>query len=142
MTRNPKENVAPASPQPSGAIGTVGASGEMLAALKHVRSIVADGAATGFNWKDGDWAERLYASQQMTSTAVQKAEAALSAAPVGPVAVSDEMVERAESAEATVREARDVLGRLFRFAPDVGVDEFHDALRDAHLLIAKIDGAE
>lgn len=47
-----------------------------------------------------------------------------------------------ESAEALVREARDVLGRLFRHAPDMGVDEFHDALRDAHLLMAKIDGAE
>ncbi len=47
-----------------------------------------------------------------------------------------------ESYEALVREAREVLHRLFRFAPDVGVDEFHDALREAHLLVAKIDGAE
>jgi hypothetical protein len=25
---------------------------------------------TGFNWKDGDWPDRLFASQQMTSAAI------------------------------------------------------------------------
>lgn len=49
---------------------------------------------------------------------------------------------RIETCEALVRSARDVLNRLEMYAPDVGVDEFHDALRDAHSLIARIDGAE
>lgn len=39
-------------------------------ALINVRKIIADGAMTGFNWKDGDWADRLFASQQVTSAAL------------------------------------------------------------------------
>ena len=42
-------------------------------ALINVRAIIAEAALTGFNWKDGDWAERLFASQQMTSAALQAA---------------------------------------------------------------------
>lgn len=41
-------------------------------ALRHVRSIIVDGAMTGFNWKDGDWTERLFASQQITKDALDR----------------------------------------------------------------------
>lgn len=51
-------------------------TGELLEALKSVRSIIADAAMTGFNHADGDWAERLFASQRRTSAAVKKAETA------------------------------------------------------------------
>lgn len=57
-------------------------------------------------------------------------------------ATRDDLSVRAGTAEAIVREARDVLNRLEMYAPDVGVDGFHDALHDARLLIARIDGAE
>jgi hypothetical protein len=43
---------------------------QLEAALVHVRSIIKDGAETGFNWKEGDWAERLYASQGVTHAAL------------------------------------------------------------------------
>jgi len=43
-------------------------------ALEHVRSIIAEAALTGFNYKDGDWAERLFASQQITSAALKTAQ--------------------------------------------------------------------
>jgi hypothetical protein len=44
---------------------------DAIAALKHVRSIIVDGAMVGFNpLAGGDWAERLFASQQMTSRIV------------------------------------------------------------------------
>jgi hypothetical protein len=46
---------------------------EMVAALLNVRSIIAEAAMTGFNYKDGDWAERLFASQHVTSTAIDRA---------------------------------------------------------------------
>jgi hypothetical protein len=51
------------------------ASPDMYAALLNVRAIISEGAATGFNWKDGDWAERLFASQQVTSAALKKSGA-------------------------------------------------------------------
>ena len=47
----------------------------MLEALRNVQKIVADGAMTGFNYKDGDWAERLYESQQVTSAAIKRGRA-------------------------------------------------------------------
>lgn len=46
---------------------------ELLAALVHVRSIIVEAANTGFNWADGDWAERLFASQGPSFDAVAKA---------------------------------------------------------------------
>lgn len=46
----------------------------LVKALENVRSIIADGAMTGFNYKDGDWAERLFASQQVTSQALAKVQ--------------------------------------------------------------------
>lgn len=51
----------------------IAAAPAMYAALLNVRSIIADAAMTGFNCKDGDWAKRLFASQQVTSAAVEKA---------------------------------------------------------------------
>jgi hypothetical protein len=46
--------------------------GEVVEALKSVRSLISEAAATGFNYKDGDWPERLYFSQQRTSTALSR----------------------------------------------------------------------
>jgi hypothetical protein len=57
-------------------------------------------------------------------------------------AYGDAEANRADEAEQLVREARGVLLRVQIYAPDVGVDEFLDAIHDARLLIAKIDGAE
>lgn len=49
------------------------AAPDMLAALQKVNKLIAEAAMTGFNCKDGDWAERLFQSQQATSTAIKKA---------------------------------------------------------------------
>jgi hypothetical protein len=46
---------------------------DVLEALISVRKLISEAAATGFNYKDGDWSERLYLSQQKTSTAIAKA---------------------------------------------------------------------
>jgi hypothetical protein len=43
----------------------------LRAALVHVRSIIVDGAETGFNCRSGDWARRLYASQAVTHAALK-----------------------------------------------------------------------
>lgn len=48
---------------------------DMLSALLNVRALISEAAQTGFNWKDGDWAERLFESQQVTSAAIAKAAA-------------------------------------------------------------------
>jgi hypothetical protein len=40
-------------------------------ALRSVQKIISTGAMTGFNWKDGDWADRLFESQRVTSAALQ-----------------------------------------------------------------------
>lgn len=46
-------------------------------ALKNVRGLISEAAMTGFNHEDGNWPERLFHSQQMTSRAL----AALDKAP-------------------------------------------------------------
>jgi hypothetical protein len=46
---------------------------DMLEALHNVRKLISEAAMTGFNCKDGDWADRLFFSQQMTSAAIDKA---------------------------------------------------------------------
>lgn len=46
---------------------------DMLAALQAVNKIISEGALTGFNCHDGDWAERLFHSQQATSRAIKRA---------------------------------------------------------------------
>lgn len=53
----------------------ISAALEMFSALLAVRKIIIDGAMTGFNCHDGDWAERLFASQQVTHAAITKAKA-------------------------------------------------------------------
>lgn len=45
---------------------------EQQAALVAVRAIITEGAATGFNCKDGDWAERLFASQATSHAVLAK----------------------------------------------------------------------
>ena len=55
----------------------IAAAPELLEALKLVRSIISDGAAVGFNYADGDWAERLFASQATSHAAITKAEGKL-----------------------------------------------------------------
>lgn len=42
----------------------------LRSALVHVRKIIVEGAETGFNCRDGDWADRLFASQAMTHSAL------------------------------------------------------------------------
>lgn len=49
------------------------AAPEMLAALKAVNKLISEAAMTGFNCHDGDWAERLFFSQQATHAAIRKA---------------------------------------------------------------------
>ena len=49
------------------------AAPDMVEALRNVQKLISEAAMTGFNWKDGDWAERLFASQQVTSAALEKA---------------------------------------------------------------------
>ena len=49
------------------------ASPELLEALQNVRKLISEAALTGFNCKDGDWADRLFFSQQKTSAAIDKA---------------------------------------------------------------------
>lgn len=49
------------------------AAPDMLAALRNVNKLISEAAMVGFNWKDGDWADRLFASQQVTSAAIRKA---------------------------------------------------------------------
>jgi len=48
---------------------------ELVEALTSVRSLISDGAEVGFNPFDGDWAERLYFSQQKTRAVLRKAGA-------------------------------------------------------------------
>jgi hypothetical protein len=51
----------------------IAAAPEMYEALASVQKLIAEGAKTGFNPLDGDWAERLFVSQQKTSAALSKA---------------------------------------------------------------------
>lgn len=51
----------------------VAAAPDMLAALRNVQKLISEAAMTGFNCKDGDWAERLFLSQQQTSKAIDGA---------------------------------------------------------------------
>jgi hypothetical protein len=57
----------------------------LLAALLNVQKIISEAALTGFNCKDGDWADRLFFSQQKTSAAIARAT---NSAPGSPVANS------------------------------------------------------
>lgn len=49
------------------------AAPDLYEALSAVNKLISEGAVTGFNWQDGDWAQRLFESQQTTSRALAKA---------------------------------------------------------------------
>lgn len=49
------------------------AAPELYEALRSVNRLISEAALTGFNWADGDWAQRLFESQQVTSRALSKA---------------------------------------------------------------------
>lgn len=51
----------------------IAAAPDMLEALRNVQQIIAAAAMVGFNCHDGDWADRLFLSQQKTSAAIKKA---------------------------------------------------------------------
>ncbi len=51
----------------------IAAAPKMLNALRNVQKIITEAAWTGFNCHDGDWPERLFASQQVTSDALKDA---------------------------------------------------------------------
>jgi hypothetical protein len=75
----------------------------LIKALKNVQVLISEAAMTGFNWKDGDWAERLFASQQETS-------AILRAVVSGPQLEFCDVSSDAETDwERTVAEARKLL---------------------------------
>ena len=46
---------------------------DMYVALVVVNKLIAEAASTGFNCHDGDWADRLFESQQVTSAALKRA---------------------------------------------------------------------
>lgn len=50
----------------------IAAAPDMFEALKAVNKLIAEAAMTGFNCHDGDWAQRLYDSQQATSAALSR----------------------------------------------------------------------
>lgn len=70
------------------------AAPELLSGLELVRSIIAEAAMTGFNCHDGDWAERLFASQAITFDAVKKAGGNTRAA----VAIIEKLIDETEDA--------------------------------------------
>lgn len=50
------------------------AAPELYEALKAVYALIVEASATGFNWRDGDWAEHLFLSQGKTFAALAKAQ--------------------------------------------------------------------
>ncbi len=48
------------------------APADVVEALRNVHKIICEAAMTGFNCHDGDWAERLFASQQKTHGALSR----------------------------------------------------------------------
>lgn len=46
--------------------------GTIVDTIKLMRSIISDAAMVGFDYKQGDWAERLYASQAVTKAALDE----------------------------------------------------------------------
>ena len=51
----------------------IAAAPNMLDALRNVQKLISEAAMTGFNCHNGDWADRLFFSQQKTSTAIDTA---------------------------------------------------------------------
>lgn len=54
-------------------VSLIAAAPKLYNALAAVNKLISEAAMTGFNWKDGDWAQRLFDSQQETSTALREA---------------------------------------------------------------------
>ncbi|MEK1893178.1 MAG: hypothetical protein AAAB20_07855 [Rhizobium sp.] len=52
----------------------IAAAQDLLDAVLKTRALVAEAALTGFNYADGDWAERLFENQAVLSAAISKAE--------------------------------------------------------------------
>jgi hypothetical protein len=48
----------------------------LRAAAEATRALVSEAAMTGFNWNDGDWAERLFANQAVLTAALKTPPAA------------------------------------------------------------------
>lgn len=47
---------------------------DLLEALELVHKIITEASETGFNYKNGDWPDRLFNSQQKTFKAIAKAK--------------------------------------------------------------------
>lgn len=52
----------------------IAAAPDMLEALEYTRNIIREGLEVGFNPLHGDWADRLFESQGMTTKAIKKAK--------------------------------------------------------------------
>lgn len=52
----------------------IAAAPDFLEAVLETRKLVSEAAMTGFNFADGDWAERLFLNQGRLSAAIRKAE--------------------------------------------------------------------
>lgn len=61
----------------------IAAAPDLLDALRNVNQLISEAALTGFNCHDGDWAERLFHSQQATSAAIKRATTPAIPSPVG-----------------------------------------------------------
>ncbi|MDP1702614.1 MAG: hypothetical protein Q8L53_16880 [Aestuariivirga sp.] len=49
------------------------AAPDLYEALRNVQKLITEAALTGFNYKDGEWSQKLFESQQQTSAALAKA---------------------------------------------------------------------
>jgi hypothetical protein len=54
----------------------IAAAPDMLACLIEIRALITEAGLTGFNCHEGDWAERLFATQAASHAAVRKATGA------------------------------------------------------------------
>lgn len=52
----------------------IAAAPDLLEAVIASRALVSEAAQTGFNYAEGDWADRLYANQAVLSAAISKAK--------------------------------------------------------------------
>ena len=68
-------DTAPVHPDAQAIIArAVNSHAALVEAIEHVRAIIADASTAGFNPKSGNWADRLFASQALTFTALAKAK--------------------------------------------------------------------